>query len=325
MANSAGLDDNSRRTLSALSNANDGTVVNLWADPTTHRLLVDNANTAASLTVGTTTISNGTTTKVLFDNVGVLGEYTISGTGNVAMTTSPVFTTPSLGVATASSLNGNTFTTGTYTLTGTAGKTLNFTNTLTLSGTDSTTMTFPATSATIARTDAANTFTGTQTIGALTVTTVNGNTITAGSSTYTGTAAQTYTFPTTTATIARTDAAQTFTGTQTFTNAVINTNNAIAASGNAATVPVTAVINTVTNNSAATLTITMATASAVNRQLSEVLILDSSAATQTITWVNTEDSTVTAPTTSNGSTTLPLSVLFQFNTATTKWRCISKA
>lgn len=53
---------------------------------------------------------------------------------------------------TALTYNGNTLTTGTYTLTGTAGKTLNFTNSLTLSGTDSTTMTFPSTSATIART-----------------------------------------------------------------------------------------------------------------------------------------------------------------------------
>lgn len=324
MANDAGIDSNSRRTLSALSNANDGAIVNLWADPTTHRLLVDNAG-SASLIVGTTTITNGTTTKVLFDNAGVLGEYTISGTGNVAMTTSPTFTTPTLGVATATSLNGNTFTTGTYTLTGQAGKTLTFNGSITLTGTDAQTYTFPTTSATLARTDAANTFTGTQTIGALTVTTVNGNTITAGSSTYTGTAAQTYTFPTTTATIARTDAAQTFTGAQTYSNAVIYTNNAITASGNAATVPVTARVNTVTNNSAATLTITMTTASAANRQLTEVLILDATAVAQTITWVNTEDSTVTAPIISNGSTTLPVTVLFQFNTATGKWRTITKA
>lgn len=77
---------------------------------------------------------------------------------------SPSFTTPTLGVATATSLNGNTFTAGTYTLTGVAGKTLTFSKTLTLDGTDGTTMTFPTTSATIARTDAANTFTGIQTI-----------------------------------------------------------------------------------------------------------------------------------------------------------------
>ncbi len=43
-------------------------------------------------------------------------------------------------------------------------KTLTASNSLTLAGTDSTTMTFPTTSATIARTDAANTFTGVQTM-----------------------------------------------------------------------------------------------------------------------------------------------------------------
>jgi hypothetical protein len=52
---------------------------------------------ASTLTVATTTIASGTTTRVLYDNSGVLGEYTISGTGNVAMTTSPTFVTPALG------------------------------------------------------------------------------------------------------------------------------------------------------------------------------------------------------------------------------------
>lgn len=83
---------------------------------------------------------------------------------NLVFSTSPTLTTPNIGAATATSINGNTFTTGTYTITGTAAKTLSFTNTLTLSGTDGTTMTFPSTSATIARTDAANTFTGVQTM-----------------------------------------------------------------------------------------------------------------------------------------------------------------
>lgn len=47
-----------------------------------------------------------------------------------------------------------------------AGKTLTVSKALTLDGTDSTTMTFPTTSATVARTDAANTFTGNQTVSA---------------------------------------------------------------------------------------------------------------------------------------------------------------
>jgi hypothetical protein len=50
------------------------------------------------------------------------------------------------------------------TLTIASGKTATISKTLTLTGTDSTTMTFPTTSATIARTDAANTFTGVQTM-----------------------------------------------------------------------------------------------------------------------------------------------------------------
>lgn len=53
-----------------------------------------------------------------------------------------------------------------------SGKKLTVSNTLTLAGTDGTTMTFPTTSATLARTDAANTFTGTQTYSG--VITVNG-------------------------------------------------------------------------------------------------------------------------------------------------------
>lgn len=114
----------------------------------------------------------------------------------------------------------------------------------------------------------------------------------------------------------------TFTGQDTFKQ-VIYSNNAITASGNAATVPVTSRVNTVTNNSAATLTVTFTTSGAVDRQLVEVLILDATGVAQTITWVNTENSNISVPTTSNGSTTLPLSVLFQYNNATSKWRCLA--
>src|SRR5439155_5062680 len=77
--------------------------------------------------------------------------------------TSPSLVTPALGVATATSLNGLTISTTTGTFTLTNGKTFTVTNGLTLSGTDGTTMTFPSTSASIARTDAANSFSGIQT------------------------------------------------------------------------------------------------------------------------------------------------------------------
>lgn len=46
------------------------------------------------LTVGSTTIASGTNTRILYDNSGVLGEYTITGSGTVvAMQTAPTFVT----------------------------------------------------------------------------------------------------------------------------------------------------------------------------------------------------------------------------------------
>lgn len=60
---------------------------------------------SGGITVGTTTITSGAATRILYDNSGVVGEYTITGTGTVvAMQTSPVFTTPTLGVATGTRL-----------------------------------------------------------------------------------------------------------------------------------------------------------------------------------------------------------------------------
>lgn len=357
----AKLDENSRPSLIAVSSIDPTVIVPLYADPVTHRLLVDSANssgTVTSITQGTgilltpspivtigsvalatnlqpmatltgnslkvlrvnvgetaveyATITNtpgGLNTQLQYNNSGVFAGIsgavtdgtavsltgahllnpTINGAGtglatlaypNTASNATITFPTVTGTLATLAgsealtnkSLNGNTFTTGTYTLTGTAGKTLTFTNSITLSGTDSTVMTFPTTTATIARTDAAQTFTGTQTVSQLNLTA-----------------------------------------------------NAIAASGNAATIPVTSGRNIVTNNSAATLTITMTTASAVNMQMCVVQILDASAVAQTITWINTENSSQSVPTTSNGSTTLPITVGFIYNSTTSKWRVVAVA
>lgn len=113
-------------------------------------------------------------------------------------------------------------------------------------------------------------------------------------------------------------------GVATGTN-VILTANAITATSNAATIPVTSGRNIVTNNSAATLTITLATSGAVNMQTCMVQILDFSAVAQTLTFVNTENSSISVPTTSNGSATLPTTVGFIYNNATSKWRCIAVA
>jgi len=101
--------------------------------------------------------------------------------------------------------------------------------------------------------------------------------------------------------------------------------NAITASGNAATINLAYKTNVVTNNSAATLTVTIPTAGAVDKEMRVVSIVDFSAVAQTLAWVNTENSTVTAPVLTNGSTTLPLTVGFQYNAATSKWRCIASA
>ncbi len=47
---------------------------------------------ASGVTIGTSTITGGTTTRILYDNAGVFGEYTVSGTGTVVpLTASPTF------------------------------------------------------------------------------------------------------------------------------------------------------------------------------------------------------------------------------------------
>jgi hypothetical protein len=103
------------------------------------------------------------------------------------------------------------------------------------------------------------------------------------------------------------------------------TNTAVTVTSNAGTVPINTRLNTFTNSSAAAMTITLDTASATDGQMSVVRIYDFSAVAQTITWVNTENSNVLIPATSNGSTTLPLTVGFMYNSQTSKWRCIASA
>lgn len=141
---------------------------------------------------GTTTLSGLTaSTALALDASKNVVSVTNTGTGNNVLATSPTLTTPNLGTPSAVTLTNATglpLTTGvtgvlaaanggtgvnnstrTLTINGNAGtlnfgaasKTLTINNSLTLSGTDATTMTFPTTSATIARTDAGQTFTGT--------------------------------------------------------------------------------------------------------------------------------------------------------------------
>lgn len=89
--------------------------------------------------------------------------FTLTGTTSVTFPVAGTLATLAGTEAfTNKTYNGNTWTAGTGTLTIAAGKTLTVNNTMTLAGTDAQTYTFPATSATIARTDAANSFVGIQ-------------------------------------------------------------------------------------------------------------------------------------------------------------------
>lgn len=99
---------------------------------------------ATDITVGSTTVSSGTTTRILYDNAGVLGEYTITGSGTVVvMQTSPTLVTPILGVAAATSINKVAITAPatSATLTIADGKTVTHNASTTFAGTDSKTLT----------------------------------------------------------------------------------------------------------------------------------------------------------------------------------------
>lgn len=118
-------------------------------------------------------------------------------------------------------------------------------------------------------------------------------------------------------------------GSPTFTkvtaNLFVEVVNAVTVTTNAGTCSAAFNVNKFVNSSAATMAITLSTSGAVADQKMIVDVLDFSAVTQTIGWTNTENSLVSVPTTSNGSTTLPLKVGFIFNGATSLWRCVAVA
>jgi hypothetical protein len=88
---------------------------------------------SASLVVATTTITSGTNTRILYNNSGVVGEYTLTGTGTVvAMQTSPTFVTD----ITTPKVIGGTSASGTLSLTSTSDATKGKINFGTLSAYD---------------------------------------------------------------------------------------------------------------------------------------------------------------------------------------------
>lgn len=293
-----------------------------YATPTTGTVTTTGSPASGNLTKfsGATSVTNGdlsgdiTTTGTLVTtlatvnaNVGSFtnASVTVNGKGLVTAASSGAAPVTAVSVASANGLAGSSSGGATPALTLSTTVTGTLQGNGTIISASKVTLTQPATGSTL--------------------TILDGKTLTANNSlTLAGTDSTIMTFPSTTATIARTDAAQTFTGTQTFAQTV-QTVQAITVSSNAGTADVTHGNQKFTNSSAATMTITLATASAVDGQLKIIRIYDFSAVAQSISWVNTENSVVTAPATSNGSTTLPLTAGFQFNGATSLWRCIASA
>ncbi len=112
------------------------------------------ADTDYSTPAGTETLTNKTYDTAGAGNVLKINGTQVSavtGTGSVVLATSPTLVTPTLGVASATSVNKLTITTPATgsTLTIADGKTLTIDNSLELAGTDSTKMTFPSATDTV--------------------------------------------------------------------------------------------------------------------------------------------------------------------------------
>jgi len=131
-----------------------------------------NAGTATALQTGRTingTTFDGTANITVTADAGTLTGATLaSGVTASSLTSfgnSPTLVTPALGIATATSINKVAITAPATaaTLTIADGKTLTANNSIAFTGTDGTTITLPLTSATMARTDASQTFSAPQT------------------------------------------------------------------------------------------------------------------------------------------------------------------
>lgn len=158
-----------------------------------------------NLVIGTTTVGGGSVGYFLYiGSGGLLQNSATTGSGNVALNVSPVFTTPILGAATATSINGLQITASTGTLTIPNGTTLalsgGFNTTLTATGITNVTLPTSGTLATTSQVPSlpvspANGGTGISNTGTITL---GGNLATSGASalTLTTTGATNVTFPT---------------------------------------------------------------------------------------------------------------------------------
>jgi len=80
------------------------------------------ASATTALVVGTTTITGGTSGRVLYDNAGTLGELATTGSGSVVLATSPTLVAPALGTP-ASGIVTNLTGTASININGTVGAT----------------------------------------------------------------------------------------------------------------------------------------------------------------------------------------------------------
>jgi hypothetical protein len=179
------------------------------ASPTfTGTVTIPTPFTLGAVSVTTT----GTQLNYLASATGTTG----TASANLVFSTSPTLVTPTLGAATATSINGLTLTSsasGVFTLT--AGKTFTVSNTLTLTGTDASSVAF-GTGGTVLYTTGAGTgltFPGTLSIASGKTFTVS-NTIT-----FTGTDATSFALPAASTTLAGLGTIETFTAAQTFNSA----------------------------------------------------------------------------------------------------------
>ena len=85
----------------AVSNATTGKIT-VNATPS------NGGSSSSGLTVGTTTITSGTSGYVLYDNAGLVGELVTTGSGSVVQATSPTLVTPALGTPSSATLTNAT-------------------------------------------------------------------------------------------------------------------------------------------------------------------------------------------------------------------------